>query len=163
MPDYSFASMSAPAALRIADGWRYEAPYDFFNPAANAQTYEDFTNPERWPGVFQQAKIGGLVAGFFRSELAETADGSGISADISLGLHPDLTDQGTGAGFLTACLLRLRELHPEVTTVTAEIPEFNTRALRVFEDCGFDVIGRQKQISGGAKLQILLLSGHFAG
>ena len=57
--------------------------------------------------------------------------------------------------------VRLRELHPEVTTVTAEIPEFNTRALRVFEECGFEVIGRQKQIVNGAKLQVLLLTGHY--
>lgn len=70
-------------------------------------------------------------------------------------------DRGLGAGFVTACLLRLRELHPEVTTVTAEIPEFNTRALRVFEECGFEVIGRQKQIMNGAKLQVLLLTGHY--
>ena len=158
MPDYSFNTMSAPAALRIADGWRYEAPYDFFNPAAD---YEDFTNPERWPGVFQLAKTGDQVAGYFRSELAETADGSGITADIALGLAPDLVDRGLGAEFVTACLLRLRELHPEVTTVTAEIPEFNTRALRVFEECGFEVIGRQKQIMNGAKLQVLLLTGHY--
>lgn len=161
MLQYSFGSMSAPAALRIADQWKYEPPYDFYNPSANAQSYEDFTNPEKWPGVFQLAKIDGQEAGYFHSELAETADGSGITADLTLGLNPELTDQGLGAGFTTACLIRLRELHPEVTTVTAEIPEFDVRALSVFEECGFEVIGRQKRIAGGAKFQILLLSGHF--
>lgn len=158
MPNYSFSTMSAPAAARIADGWRYEAPYDFFNPAAD---YEDFTNPERWPGVAQIAKVDGEVAGYFRSELAETADGSGITADITVGLAPELTDQGLGANFVISCLYRLRELHPEVSTVTASIPEFNIRALRVFEEAGFEVIGRQKQIANDAKLQVLLLSAHY--
>jgi RimJ/RimL family protein N-acetyltransferase len=110
---------------RLIAGWRYPAPYDFYDGDP-----EPVLNPER----FFEARDGrGETIGFYYFE-EQPPD-----LDYGLGLRPDLTGRGLGLQFFLAGLAFARErYHPE--QVLLHVAAFNERARRVYERAGFHVV-----------------------
>jgi RimJ/RimL family protein N-acetyltransferase len=107
--------------------WRYESPYDFYNPEP-----EPLKNPERY---FIARGDDGALVGFYYFEPKDDA------LEYGLGLRPDLTGRGLGLDFFRAGLEfgRERYLPPRVRLFVAA---FNERAIKVYERAGFRETGR---------------------
>lgn len=111
------------ALFREIAGWRYPAPYDFYDGDA-----EPVVDPERFYGAHDEA---GTVVGFFYFH-----EQYGGVLELGLGLRPDLTGAGRGLGFLRAGLEFARERF-RPAGIVLNVAEFNRRAIAVYERAGF--------------------------
>jgi ribosomal-protein-alanine N-acetyltransferase len=108
--------------------WRYEPPYDFYDPGA-----DPFDHPERLRYVCGDD---GRVEAFWEF----TVDGEVV--ELGIGLRPDLVGRGLGSAFMRAQLEfararwspRLFRLH---------VASWNTRAIRLYEQLGFREAGER--------------------
>ena len=102
--------------------WRYPPPYDLYNDDGVPPI-----NPERFYSVCAED---GSVAGFFYFE--ERGD----AIFYGLGLRPDLTGRGLGAGFVKVGL-EFAQARFGRRRIVLDVAEFNERAIRVYERAGF--------------------------
>jgi RimJ/RimL family protein N-acetyltransferase len=112
--------------LAAIAGWRYEAPYEFYNG-----DQEPVKNPERY---FIARDHDGLV-GFYYFEPKDDA------LEYGLGLRPDLTGRGLGLEFFREGLELGRERYAPAR-VRLFVAAFNERAIKVYERAGFRETGR---------------------
>jgi [ribosomal protein S18]-alanine N-acetyltransferase len=136
-----FRAMSQQDAVAIAT-WRYPPPYDFYDADADADDLAELLDPRRREGRYFSAWQDGALIGFAH---VAAADGT---ADIGLGLRPDLTGRGLGSSFLDAVMAFARERQKPVR-FTLSVAAFNQRAIRVYERAGFAVSRRYRHFSAG--------------
>jgi ribosomal-protein-alanine N-acetyltransferase len=138
----SFRVMTQADALEIS-AWRYPPPYDFYDATADEDDLAELLDPQRRGGNYVAAVArGGAVVGFAQL----VADGGTV--DMGLGLRPDLSGRGLGAGFLEEVLAETRSRHaPE--RVTLSVAAFNRRAIVVYERAGFAEVGRRRHATNG--------------
>ncbi len=134
--------MRQPEALEIADRWKYDGEYAFYDMTADPEDYEELVTPEkrgdRYFSVFDREEL----IGFFCVEREEADIG------IGLGLRPDLTGQGRGGAFLAEILSFVRENY-SFETIRMEVASFNRRAIRVYERAGFVKTGTARVPTNG--------------
>ena len=131
MPDYFFELMTDDEAMEISR-WHYEPPYDFYDAVSDQDDLEELIDPRRRrDAYFSVRDESGDLVGFFQFER------EGKTVDVGLGMRPDLTGKGFGAGYLLAGLEYARErFAPEIFTLS--VTTFNERAIRVYERAGFE-------------------------
>jgi ribosomal-protein-alanine N-acetyltransferase len=139
--------MSQEDAVVIAT-WRYPPPYDFYDADADPDDLAELLDPRRRAGRYFSALQDGDLIGFAH---VSAADGT---ADIGLGLRPDLTGRGLGSSFLEAVMAFARE-GGEPARFTLSVAAFNQRAIRVYERAGFVVSRRYRHFSAGATWDFL--------
>jgi GNAT superfamily N-acetyltransferase len=140
LTDMSFRPMDEDGALTLI-GWRYEAPYDIYqlDPSPiELPTFVSFlVDPaNRYYRIDSQR--GELEAFCCVGDDAQVAGGdySADALDLGLGVRPDLTGRGLGAGYAQALAgFASRRFAPSLLRVT--IAGFNLRAQRVWEKIGF--------------------------
>ena len=122
--------------------WRYPSPYDFYNPPIDDHQehyVRQFLNPDF--SFHAVLDAGGTMAGFcsFGSDgQVPGGDYSDEALDIGVGMRPELTGQGKGAAFFGAILgYALGTLSAEQIRLT--VAKFNQRALKLYENFGFEV------------------------
>jgi RimJ/RimL family protein N-acetyltransferase len=119
--------------------WRYEAPYDVYNPDPDKHQdwVQAFLDPRNAYHAIMDAE-GELVAYccFGPDARVPGGDYDQEALDIGLGARPDLTGQGRGHTFASAVLEFARTTFTPVA-FRVTIAEFNHRALRVWEKIGF--------------------------
>jgi RimJ/RimL family protein N-acetyltransferase len=138
---YVFRPITAPDAEEISR-WRYPEPYSSYNgdPASvpglldSRYNYHAVTGPE-----------GDLVGYFCFGADATVPAGRRLglygedALDIGLGMRPDLTGRGLGLGFMQAGLRFARQtFSPPAFRLT--VAAFNRRAVKVYEEAGFEVV-----------------------
>ena len=136
---FRFVPMTAEYAREIL-GWRYEPPYDFYNPGAGIDEEDlaaTFLNPDYHYYAVLDAH-GALIAYRCFGEDARVAGGdyTADALDMGGGLRPDLTGRGLGPPVMRAAMDFARvEFAPRVfrTTVAA----WNVRALRACMKAGY--------------------------
>ena len=145
---YTFHPMDEASARQTLT-WRYEPPYDFYNPNPDDadEVMQYLLDPRN--AYYAITDDGGELVGYCCFGLDARVPGGDYSADaldVGLRMRPDLTGQGRGLGFVTAILDFARQtFNPQAFRVT--VATFNTRALRVYEKAGFEyvqVFGREK-------------------
>jgi ribosomal-protein-alanine N-acetyltransferase len=147
----SFRVMTQADAVEIS-GWRYPPPYDFYDATADAGDLDELLSPELRGGNYLAAVDGsGDVVGFAQL----VADGGTV--DVGLGLRPDLTGRGLGAGFLDAVLAEARSRHtPE--RLTLSVAAFNQRAIVVYERAGFAEVARRRHATNGGVHEFVMMA-----
>jgi ribosomal-protein-alanine N-acetyltransferase len=133
--------MSQEDAVAIAT-WRYPPPYDFYDADADSDDLAELLDPRRREGCYFSAWTDSGLIGYAHVSAAEG------TADIGLGLRPDLTGHGLGLSFLEAVMAFAREGHQPVR-FTLSVAAFNQRAIRVYERAGFAVSRRYRHFSAG--------------
>lgn len=146
--EFTFSPMDEADAHEIST-WRYEAPYDVYNPG-NDGDETDISEPldKRSPYYAVRNEQGELV-GYFCYGTAgqpwEVSEPSLYVDDrvivIGLALRPDLTGKGLGLGFVKAGLAFAREQFAPVM-FHLYVLSFNQRAIRVYERAGFHNAGK---------------------
>ncbi len=153
----SLRPLTAAQARAIA-GWRYEAPYDFYNMGAEAvdECVRYLSDPLNafYSLMDERESLAGFCS-FGPDGQVAGGDYSLEALDIGLGLRPDLTGRGQGAGYAVAALDFARsEFAPRLFRVT--IAEFNQRAQRVWQKLGFGSAQRFQRTRDGVPFVILV-------
>ncbi|WP_272917269.1 GNAT family N-acetyltransferase [Halobacillus litoralis] len=120
--------------------WMYEPPYDFYNVELSEETLA-----ERLDGSYHSVldEKGALIGFFCTGESAKVPAGEkdGVydeaAIDMGLGMHPSLTGQGNGNLFGKTVLAEIEKEH-EGMPVRLSVATFNKRAIRLYENMGFD-------------------------
>jgi RimJ/RimL family protein N-acetyltransferase len=144
-------------ALKRADAecivsWRYETPYDFYNPAP--ETVEPMLDPRNGYFVaFEGSRLVGFCC-FGPDAQVVGGDYSEVALDIGAGLRPDMTGQGIGRAFLTA-VVTFSQRHSLDRSLRATVAAFNARAIRVVRSVGFTEATRFRRPIDGVEFVIL--------
>jgi ribosomal-protein-alanine N-acetyltransferase len=152
----TFGPMDEVSAREIF-AWRYDPPYDFYNPKPDATDarIRHLLDPSKSYYAISD-KAGSLVGYCCFGADAQVPGGSyGEAAlDIGLGMRPSLTGQGRGLGFFTGILdFARREFAPSRFRVT--VAAFNRRAMRVYEKAGFRPVQRFGRSGDGIEFVIM--------
>jgi RimJ/RimL family protein N-acetyltransferase len=132
-------------------GWRYETPFDFYNPALEA--VEPMLDARS--GYFAAFKDGLLVGFCCFGPDAQVAGGAyGKAAlDIGAGLRPDMTGQGIGRAFLTA-VVTFSQKYSSERPLRATVAAFNARAISVVRSVGFTEVTHFRRPVDGVEFVI---------
>lgn len=122
--------MGQSEAVEIADRWKYEGEYAFYDMTADPEDYEEIVTPDKRGDRYFSVFSGDELAGFFCVEQ------EGADVEIGLGLRPDLTGRGRGGAFLEEILRFVRENY-RFNKVRMDVASFNQRAIKVYERAGF--------------------------
>jgi len=127
------------AAAKEILGWRYEAPYDFYNLDFSVDSLNEFLNGTYY--VLSDEENG--VIGFYcsgRSAQVPSGDMYGMYQgpylDVGLGMHPKLVGQGYGFEFCTTILAHRQTVQGR-SPIRLTVATFNIRAIRLYERLGF--------------------------
>lgn len=134
--------MCQSEAVEIADRWKYDGEYAFYDMTADPDDYEEIVDPEKRGDRYFSVFSGDGLIGFFCLER------EGADIEIGLGLRPDLTGQGRGRAFLEEILRFVRENYP-CETLRMDVASFNRRAIKVYERAGFVKTGTAKVPTNG--------------
>ena len=161
MSSYLFRPMNEEDAREIA-GWRYEAPYDFYEMTNDPDDLAGLLDSERRQDYYAiLSEDGEDLVGFFCFGVEAQVPGGDYAddgaVDVGLGLRPDLTGRGLGLeSFLAGLEFARRRLAPE--SFRLSVATFNERAIRVYERAGFWRAGVFKRQSNGEERPFLLMT-----
>jgi [ribosomal protein S18]-alanine N-acetyltransferase len=128
---FHFSPLTQAGAEEIA-GWHYPQPFSFYDWAEDPNDLAELLDPAlRGDTYFAVEDDTGDLVGFFSFRPKDAG-----SIHIGLGLRPDLTGRGLGAGFLQAGLEYARSRFAPATFVLW-VAIFNQRAITVYERAGF--------------------------
>lgn len=154
-----FEPMDRETAREIIS-WRYEAPYDMYDPLTEApeDALQSFTDPEN--AYFSVRGRGNrLIAYVCFGEEARVAGGRypEDAIDIGAGMRPELTGQGLGQALVREAIAFARANYG-ASRFRATVAAFNERALRAAQRVGFVPVRRFTRPSDGLEFVILVRS-----
>lgn len=132
--------MSQKSAEEIAK-WHYEEPYDFYDMSNDEEDLHELLC-ERGDHYFEVIE-NHVCIGFY--SIMEEDD----HIEIGLGLRPDFTGKGHGKKFLED-LLDYISLNYEKKKIVLRVASFNSRAIHLYEKCGFNRIRSFVQATNGS-------------
>ncbi len=142
--------MEQPEAVEIADRWKYDGEYAFYDMTADPEDYEEVVTPEKRGNRYFSVFDGDNLTGFFCVEQ------DGADVEIGLGLRPGLTGQGRGKAFLEEILRFVRENY-SFEKIKLDVVSFNQRAIKVYERAGFLKTGTAKVFTNGGVYDFVLM------
>lgn len=142
--------MEQPEAVEIADRWKYDGEYAFYDMTADPEDYEEIVTPEKQGNRYFSVFDGDDLTGFFCVEQ------DGADVEIGLGLRPGLTGQGRGKAFLEEILRFVRENY-SFEKIKLDVVSFNQRAIKVYERAGFLKTGTAKVSTNGGVYDFVLM------
>lgn len=128
---FDFRKLSQNNALTIANEWKYDGEYSFYDMTADLEDYEEFIDEKlRNKNDYYEAIADNEVVGFF-SILRKD-----FSIEIGLGLRPDICGKGIGKQFINE-ILDFIDKHYKFNKLIMNVATFNQRAIKVYHLCGF--------------------------
>ena len=123
--------MQQNSAIIIADEWKYEEPYSFYDMAADLDDYNELVNEAlRNKNEWFEAHADDELVGYFCLCIEND------NIDIGLGLRPDYCGRGMGKQFLTDIICFIERSYA-YSTLSMDVAAFNKRAIKVYNSCGF--------------------------
>ena len=148
---YTFQKLTQVHAIEIADTWKYGGEYGFYDMTEDPEDYSEFTSELlRAENDYFEALEDGELVGFFCLFPA------GRDVEIGLGMHPDLCGMGRGKDFLLQILEFVEECYSFESCVMS-VAEFNRRAIKVYQACGFEVCGVSRRETNGGVYTFLTM------
>lgn len=146
-----FRPLTQAHALEIADEWKYEGIYSFYDMTADPEDYEGFVDADlRNKNDHYEVLENESLIGFF------CVIREGASIEIGLGMRPDLCGKGKGRWFLEQ-ILAFIERNYEFDKLIMNVARFNQRAIKVYHSCGFQDAELIKRSSNGGIYEFLTL------
>jgi len=141
--DYIFQKMTQEQAQDIAENWRYDGEYSFYDMDADLEDLEEFLDPEKRGNNYFIVYQDNEAVGFYSFGQTDKE-----TLDIGLGMKPDLTGRGQGSAFLKAGLdFAKSNYHPQ--KITLSVADFNKRAIKLYEKLGFRKVESFVQATNG--------------
>lgn len=143
--------------------WRYDPPYDFYNPPAELSTADlEAMLSSASPHFAVLDDDGGLIGfiGIGREAQVPGGDYSSEAIDVGIGLRPDQTGRGLGRLVLARFFEHLRNIGYPATPLRATIAAFNLRSRRTFHALGFEETDRFRTGPDHAPMDWVILTTH---
>ena len=137
---FAIRSFTQADADEIA-GWRYPPPYNVYDLSEDPSMQSEMLDESRWGASWFAVDdaASDALAGFLELVASESESGPGtqVAVEVGLGLRPDLTGRGIGAGFVHAALDFSCERWSPISFALDVFP-WNERAIRCYERAGFE-------------------------
>lgn len=135
--------------------WKYPAEYQVYNNSWKeaADRNVSYANEQVRTNEFWSLMQGDEMAGFFR--LHPEKDG----VMLGLGLRPDLCGQGDGRLLLEYAIHTFQEKYSN-NRLRLMVREWNCRAIKCYQSCGFDEIGHCTMDTPSGKADFLCMEYH---
>ena len=152
--DFIFKKLTQINALDIANNWKYDGIYSFYDMTADIEDYDEFINEElRNQSDYFEAIYNDELVGFFSVSLKS------LSIEIGLGLKPDICGKGIGKEFLTQIMNYVDNRYPSNEYIM-NVATFNQRAIKVYHSWGFEDYKVVNCKSNGGVYEFLTLIKH---
>ena len=143
--DTQIQKLSQKNAEEIANEWKYEEKYSFYNMTEDPEDYEEIISPVLRKSNYFQVVENNELFGFF--VLEQSAD----IVDIGLGMKPELTGNGLGSQFISLIIIYVKQHYlVSVSTIRLNVAKFNIRAQKCYEKSGFIKTREYQQPTNGA-------------
>lgn len=150
-PWFYLMPMTQHSAEIIANDWHYPEPYDFYDLAADPEDYAEMMNPELRQNSYFQVIRNGILFGFASFEE------QGSELEIGLGMAPKWTGQSHGAAFLKA-IEDYAQANYQVQTLVLNVATFNSRAIKLYENLGYQAESTFKQATNGSVYDLIRMT-----
>ncbi|KIL51549.1 hypothetical protein KP77_10610 [Jeotgalibacillus alimentarius] len=158
MTKYLIKDMTRTAAEQINE-WTYAEPYSLYSMSGDPDDLEELMDGsyvavyanDQLVGYFCYGKHAQVPAGKRELYYEDTA-----YTDIGLGLRPALTGSGRGHDFLTAGLKFGRQRYG-FGKYRLSVAGFNERAIRLYEQAGFEKTGSFVNQAGEKNIQFFVM------
>ncbi|AJD89681.1 hypothetical protein JMA_03640 [Jeotgalibacillus malaysiensis] len=155
---YQVQYMTIEAAQQI-NQWTYEEPYDLYSMSGDPDDLDELMDGTYFAvyenaqliGYFCYGKNAQVPAGRKAGLYEETA-----YLDIGLGLHPELTGDGKGFSFLSSGLA-FGQAEYSAGKFRLSVADFNKRAIRLYENAGFEETASFVHVNNGHEIEFLLM------
>jgi ribosomal-protein-alanine N-acetyltransferase len=153
------------ASAREMCTWRYEPPYDFYNPEPDAtdDCVRHLLAPDKayYAITDEQETLVGYCC-FGPDARVPGGDYDDTALDIGLGMHPALTGQGRGHSFFAA-IVDFAQLALAPRRLRVTVAAFNRRAIRVYQEAGFERVQTFGRSGDDAPFVIMIRQGASEG
>lgn len=149
--EYNFVSMNKEYAHDIAYNWKYKDIYSFYDITADEDDLEEFLNEESWKDHYfvalnEKSELVGFYSFSFENEIMW----------IGFGLKPELTGRKLGADFVIAGInFGVKKFNYEKNYIMLAVASFNKRAIRMYENIGFQTVENYMQKTNGAEFEFI--------
>jgi len=130
----------------VISNWRYDGPIAFYNAEIDHEDLQELLDPRRRGYHYYSAFDGDRLAGYFSFHYERETR----ITTVGLGLAPNLTGKGLGGIFVKKGLAFGVKTFPGTSVFKLSVAAFNKRAVKVYEEAGFRLIGKSfMEINGG--------------
>lgn len=123
-------NMTQIQAVEIADTWKYEGIYKFYDMTEDPEDYAEITDSVLRGDRYWSVLDGEKLIGFFCLEPDDE------TVELGLGLKPEYTGKGFGKEFVDLIVDFIRKNY-HFKEIMLSVVSFNNRAIRCYEKCGF--------------------------
>ena len=146
--------MTQEQAEDIANNWKYNDEYSFYDMEADKEDLVEFLDSEQRGESMFVVIAGEDVIGYFYFNRVDKE-----TIDISLGMKPNLTGVGKGFEFLKVGLdFAKHTYNPD--QITLSVATFNHRAIKVYKKVGFEEVKTFMQTTNGGCFEFLKMTYH---
>lgn len=142
--NFQFFMMTQSDAEQIAL-WHYDGEFSFYDMENDPDDLRELLSPDERADSYWSAYSDGVLTGFV------CIQPNGSTAEIGLGLRPDLTGKGLGSSFLQAIEQLTQCLFPAVSELSLAVAAFNLRAQKVYKRAGFLMCGQKTVETNGGQ------------
>ena len=134
---FKISKMNQKEAMEIADNWKYNDEYAFYDMTADPEDYEEIVNElKRGDNYFSVIKDDSLYGFFCISE------DNNNNIEVGLGMKPEYTGLGKGLEFVNLIIEYVKSNYKN-KTIILDVASFNERAIKVYERAGFCKKGKK--------------------
>ncbi|WP_226673947.1 GNAT family N-acetyltransferase [Rossellomorea aquimaris] len=152
---YTFQIMSQEQAEHIADKWKYEGEYAFYDMAADEEDLAEFLDEKQRGNSIYSVFQDGEMIGFYSFHVLKDE-----TVDIGLGMRPNFTGKGKGQEFTEAGLEFARTQY-SARSFSLSVATFNERAIKVYTKVGFQALETFMQQTNGSIYEFLKMKYSF--
>ncbi|WP_218672698.1 GNAT family N-acetyltransferase [Oceanobacillus timonensis] len=146
--------MDQKEAMEIADCWKYNEPYDFYDMTADQEDYEEIIDPHQRTDTFYSVIDNNQLVGYF---CLFPKDSAMNEIELGLGMKPGITGKGFGEQFVKEILSYI-EKHFSFQVIWLSVADFNQRAIKVYERAGFKYVTEKIQKTNGGEYLFIVMN-----
>lgn len=146
---YTFQIMTQEQAEHIADTWKYDGKYAFYDLTADEEDLAEFLDENRRGSTTYAVLQDEEMVGFFSFHVLEEG-----MIEIGLGMKPSMVGKGEGLKFTKAGLEFARSNY-SARTFSLSVATFNERAIKVYKKAGFHALETFIQQTNGNSYEFM--------
>jgi ribosomal-protein-alanine N-acetyltransferase len=149
---FSFKIMSQLEAEEIANNWKYEGIYSFYDYTEDPEDYLELTDPNKRHDRHFSCFINNELVGFYEYDILEMH-----KVELGFGLKPKYTGKGIGIHFIKAIIDHMNTMNMKISYFTLRVAQFNLRAIKVYKKLGFLETEVYLQETNGGKYEFIIM------
>jgi len=141
--------MTQQEAQEIANDWKYDGVYSFYDTTADAEDYSELFDAKKRGDRYFSCYSDNELVGYYCIEILEEN-----KIELGLGLNPEHTGKGLGLSFVNAVMNYIVSMYGS-NDFFLSVALFNERAIKVYKKAGFTEIGVFIQNTNGGDHEFL--------